>query len=165
MNGKFVPAGLIGGLVAGAVMAMVAMMYTLVAQGDLLAPLKQMGALFFPNDSGTPLSMLAGMMLHMMTSAVFGIAFALAVAQRITGVARLATFGVIFIVIEWAIASFLILPVIDRALLATFATIGGFAAHLSYGIVLGWWLAWRAAPSRVAVVSARRTATQSHATH
>jgi hypothetical protein len=147
--------GAFGGIVAGAVMAMVAMMYALAAEGDLLAPLKQMGALFFPGDAASAISMLAGMMLHAMTAAVFGIAFTLVARRLVTanlvlstiGFWPLAIAGMVFIVTEWLIASFLILPLVDRPLLATFATIGGLAAHLMFGIVLAGWLAWRSAPA------------------
>lgn len=151
--------GVLGGIAAGIVMAMVAMVYTLLAQGDLLAPLKQMGALFFPGDAASAISMFAGLMLHMMTAAVLGAVFVV-IAQRTTatdlvlssiGFWPLAIAGMVFIVAEWLIASFAILPLIDRPLLPTFASIGGFVAHLMYGIALAGWLAWRAAPAAVRV--------------
>ncbi|SRR6266542_4119493 len=156
MNGKWIREGVIGGVIAGIAMAMVAMMYTLVAQSDLLAPLKQMGALFFPNDSGSAFSMLAGMVLHMMTAAVLGLVFVLLIQGRIARTAPLAVAGMIYILVEWLIASYLILPAIDTALLATFATVGGFVAHAMYGVVLGWWLAWRVAPWPVGITTAAR---------
>lgn len=148
--------GVLGGIVAGIVMAMVAMMDTLLTQGDLLAPLKQMGAVFFPNDSGSALSLVAGMMLHMMTAAILGVVFVL-VARRLFSAARPADFwafaiaGMIFIVAEWLVAAFAVLPAIDRPLLPTFASLGGVIAHLMYGLVLAAWLAWRTAPSAVHV--------------
>jgi hypothetical protein len=155
--------GALGGIVAGAVMAMVAMLYTLVAQGDLLAPLKQMGALFFPNEAGSAISMLAGMMLHLVTAALLGLAFVLVAKRTIAselvpstiGFWSLAVAGMVFIVTEWLVASFLILPLLDRPLLATFASVGGFAAHLMYGIVLAGWLAWRSEPAAILVRSSR----------
>ncbi len=154
MNSKWIQEGIIGGIVAGIVMAMVAMMYTLVAQGDLLAPLKQMGALFFPNDPASAISMGAGTVLHMMTAAGLGGVFALLVRGRIAGAMPLAVVGMTYILLEWLIASYLILPSIDTALLTTFTTIGGFIAHAMYGIVLGWWLARRVAPWPVGLASA-----------
>ncbi len=135
-----------GGLIGGVVMAMVAMTYTLVAQGDLLAPLKQMGALFFAIDPGSALSMIAGLMLHMVMSITFGIVFALLVQGRASGYLPLPIAGMIFSVVEWAFASYVVLPAIDRPLLATFAATGGIVAHLMYGAVLGLWIAWRLAP-------------------
>jgi hypothetical protein len=139
--------GALGGLIAGMVMAMVAMLYTLVAQGDLLAPLKQMGATFFPADSGSVASLGAGLVLHMMMSIALGIIFALIVKERIASLGPLVLAGMFFIVIEWAIARFLVLPIVDRPLVTTFGASGGIAAHLMFGIVLGGWLAWRAALS------------------
>ncbi|HZP94976.1 MAG TPA: hypothetical protein VFC31_01380 [Candidatus Limnocylindria bacterium] len=151
--------GILGGVVAGVVMAMVAMTYTLIAQGDLLAPVKQMGALLFAADSGSPLSLIAGLMLHMMSAAVFGAVFVLLARAAIdndwvltaAGFWPLAVAAMSYIVIEWAVAAFVILPAIDRPLLTTFASIGGFVAHAMYGLVLAWWLVWRAAPVAVRV--------------
>src|SRR5690349_5745095 len=92
--------GAIGGLAAGVVMAMVAMLYTLVAQGDLLAPLKQMGATFFPADSGSAPSLISGLVLHMMMSIAFGVVFALVARDRIAGAGSLVIAGMIFIAVE-----------------------------------------------------------------
>jgi hypothetical protein len=151
--------GIVGGLIGGMVMAMVAMGYGLVAEGDLLAPLKQMGGLFFPSDSGSIASLVAGLMLHMMTAAVFGVVFvALARAAGIgdfpvpaLGRWPVAAVGMMYILVEWVVASFLVLPVVDRPLLPTFASLGGIVAHAMYGVVLGWWVASRAEPVRVHV--------------
>ncbi len=97
-------------------------------------------------------------MLHIVTAAVFGAIFRPARAQRgrervltVAGFWPLAIAGMIYIVVEWAIASFLILPAIDRPLLTTFASVGGRVAHLMYGVVLAWWLVWRAAPLAITV--------------
>lgn len=151
--------GVIGGIAAGILMAMVAMMYTLATQGDLLAPLKQMGALFFPGDAASVISMFAGLMLHMMTAAFFGAVFVVLARRAISsswvlssvGFWPLAIAGMVFVVGEWLIASFVILPLIDRPLLPTFASIGGFVAHLMYGVALAGWLTWRATPVSVVV--------------
>jgi hypothetical protein len=145
--------GALGGLIAGMVMAMVAMLYTLIAQGELLAPLKQMGATFFPADSGSAASLVAGLVLHMMMSIAFGIAFTLIAKDRISGVGPLVLAGMIFIAVEWAIARFVVLPVVDRPLVATFGASGGILAHLMFGIVLGGWLAWKSVPSTSAATS------------
>ena len=158
-TGTWVRHGAIGGLIGGMVMAMVAMLYTLVAQGDLLAPLKQMGATFFKSDSGSAGSLLAGLMLHMMMSVIFGIVFALIVRGRATGFGPLVVAGMIFIAVEWAIARFVVLPVVDQPLVATFGAIGGMIAHVMYGAVLGLWLAWQVSADDVpAVAGTQRTA-------
>lgn len=145
--------GALGGLIAGMVMAMVAMLYTLIAQGDLLAPLKQMGATFFPTDSGSPASLVAGLVLHMMMSIAFGVVFALIAKDRIGGFGRLALAGMVFIAVEWAIARFVVLPAVDRPLVETFGASGGILAHLMFGIVLGGWLAWKSVPSTIVATS------------
>ena len=157
--GTWVRHGAIGGLIGGMVMAMVAMLYTLLAQGDLLAPLKQMGATFFKTDSGSAGSLIAGLMLHMMMSAIFGIVFALIVRGRATGVGPLIVAGMIFVAAEWAVARFVVLPIVDAPLVATFGAIGGMIAHAMYGAVLGLWLAWNVGAQDVpAVAGTRRTA-------
>lgn len=143
MNEQWIKEGGIGGIVAGMVMAMVAMMYTLIAQADLFAPIKQIGALFFPSDSASAASVLVGTALHMMTAAGFGVAFALLVRGRIAGITPLAAVATVFALLEWLVASYLILPTIDTALLTTFASAGGFVAHAMYGVVLGLWLGVR----------------------
>jgi hypothetical protein len=145
--------GALGGLIAGMVMAMVAMLYTLIAQGDLLDPLKQMGAAFFPADSGSLASLVAGLVLHMMMAIAFGIVFALLTQDRIGGFGPLVIAGMIFIAVEWAIARFVVLPALDRPLVATFGASGGILAHLMFGVVLGGWLAWRSAPFTTAAAS------------
>ena len=158
-TGTWIRHGAVGGLIGGMVMAMVAMLYTLVAQGDLLAPLKQMGATFFRSDSGSAGSLIAGLMLHMMMSVALGIIFALIVRGRATGFGQLIVAGMIFIAVEWAIARFVVLPIVDQPLVATFGASGGIIAHAMYGAVLGLWLAWKVAPHAVAAVAgARRTA-------
>ncbi len=134
-------------------MAMVAMLYTLVAQGDLLAPLKQMGATFFRSDSGSAGSLIAGLMLHMMMSVIFGVVFALMVKGRAAGFGPLVVAGMIFIAVEWAIARFVVLPVVDPPLLATFGAVGGIIAHAMYGAVLGLWLAWKVSPQAVSAIA------------
>ena len=158
-TGVWVRHGAIGGLIGGTVMAMVAMLYTLVAQGDLLAPLKQMGATFFRSDSGSAGSLVAGLMLHMMMSVIFGIVFVLIVRGRATGFGPLIVAGMVFIGVEWAVARFVVLPVVDAPLVATFGAVGGIIAHAMYGAVLGLWLAWKIGTDSVAAVAgARRTA-------
>lgn len=139
--------GAFGGLVAGMAMAMIAMLYTLLAQGDLLAPLKQMGATFFPTSSGSAISLVAGAMLHMMVSVIVGIGFALVVKDRVTGLGPLALAGMAFIAVEWAIARFVVLPIIDAPLVATFGAGGGIVAHLMYGVAAAAWLDRSAARS------------------
>ena len=133
--------GALGGLVAGMAMAMIAMLYTLLAQGDLLAPLKQMGATFFPASSGSAISLLAGAMLHMMMAILFGVVFAFVVRERVSGIGPFVVAGMAFILVEWAIARFVVLPVVDAPLVATFGASGGILAHLMYGIVVAAWLA------------------------
>ncbi len=133
--------GAVGGFVAGVVMAMVAMVYTLSAQGDLLAPLKQMGGTFFAADPASAVSLLVGMMLHVMTAIALGVVFALAARDRLDSAGPLVLGGMVFTAIEWAVASFLVLPAIDKPLLTTFASVGGIVAHATYGVVLGLWLA------------------------
>lgn len=160
--------GVLGGIVAGLVMAMVAMMYTRVTQGDALAPLKQMGAVFFGSNDASGIGMLAGMMLHLMMAAIFGAIFVV-LARRVisvdlvlssTGFWPLAIAGMVFVIVEWAVAAFVILPLVDRPLLATFASVGGFVAHFMYGVVLAWWLTWRAEPTTIVL---RTNSHQHHA--
>ncbi|GAC1485740.1 MAG: hypothetical protein NVS1B1_00260 [Candidatus Limnocylindrales bacterium] len=155
-TGTWVRHGAIGGLVGGLVMAMVAMLYTLFAQDDLLAPLKQMGATFFRYESGSLGSMITGLMLHMMMSVVFGIVFALIVKGRATGFGSLIGAGMIFIAVEWAISRFIVLPVVDQPLVATFGATGGIVAHAMYGAVLGLWLASKVSADDVSPVVARQ---------
>jgi hypothetical protein len=148
--------GALGGLIAGIVMAMVAMMYTLFAQGDLLAPLAQMGATFFSATSGSGISLLAGLMLHMVMSIILGIVFALVVVGRASGYGPLVSAGIVYIAFEWAIARFIVLPVVDPPLVNTFGGIGGIVAHMMFGITLGAWLGWRFAARMASFERPRR---------
>lgn len=157
-GGAWMRHGAIGGLIGGMVMAMIAMVYTLFAQGDLLAPLKQMGATFFRSDSGSGGSLVAGLMLHMMMSVIFGIVFALILRGRVAGFGPLIAAGLIFIGVEWAVARFVVLPIVDAPLVATFGAIGGIIAHAMYGAVLGLWLAWKSRTDSAAPVAGERRA-------
>lgn len=151
--------GILGGIVAGMVMAMVAMLYALIAEGDLLAPVTQMAALFLGGDSGSALGIVVGLMLHMMAAAAFGAVFVLLTRLVVrtdwllsdAGLVPVAVPAMVYILVEWAVAAFVVLPIVDRPLLATFASIGGLAAHAMYGLVLAWWLVWRAEPTAVHV--------------
>ena len=75
---------------------------------------------------------------------------------RATGSGPLIVAGVIFIAVEWAIARFVVLPVVDQPLVATFGAIGGIIAHAMYGAVLGLWLAWKIGTDAVAAAAGAR---------
>lgn len=142
--------GAIAGLVGGIMMAMLLMIVDLVRGVGFWHPMYLMAAFFNPAWAHTsdfalgPL--LAGFLLHLFNSALFGVIFALLVRfvlpkplSLIVGV----ILGMAFALGLLLFNTFALLPGVDVALLrAVTATGGMFAwwivAHLLYGAGLGW---------------------------
>lgn len=144
-------AGAIAGMVAGAVMAMYAMMAsaTFLHQGfftplyGIASPLTGPNAMMTSMRQGvyfTPGPALLGLMLHMMVAAMFGAVFALIVrATRLRG-ARAVALGVVYGLVVMGAMSAVVLPLLGVGSMPNTIGLPSFTMeHLFYGLVLGLW--------------------------
>lgn len=133
-------AGLIGGIVAGVGMAMVAMMLMPVVGRALMTPVKLMAATVEGERAtqGGPGTVMTGMMIHLMTSLVLGVIFgAIMGALVIHTLGALVIAGVIWAAIVFVVAEFAALPLVDRLMAEHMSPWVFGMAHLVYGVVLG----------------------------
>lgn len=135
--------GAVAGLVAGAVMLLVAAILTAALGGDIWLEAKAIAAPFFgptvmrPGFETGPV--IVGTILHFATSALLGAIFSI-VKRRILklpsdlGVPVLA--GLIYGFFIWALAYFIVLPLVNPFLRGQYAPTF-ILQHLVYGVVLG----------------------------
>lgn len=132
--------GLLGGILAGLVMAIALLLLGLVSGESMLEILKR----FDPSSTGTPL---VGALLHLAISGIYGIVYGILcwmfirrwLASRSLWVNILA--GGIYGLGLWLIAQVAVLPLSGSAL-SGFPAWQFFLAHLLFGGVLGWSI-WR----------------------
>ena len=145
-TGRTVAAGAIAGLIGGVVMAMVMMIVTALAGMGFLAPLYAIAATFnrswamAKGVDGGPL--LAGLMLHMLNSALFGLLFTLllrGIFPRALALPAAALAGMAWGLILLVVNQFIVLPLADPPLVTATSGIFGWwlVGHLMYGVVLG----------------------------
>jgi hypothetical protein len=133
-------AGLIGGIVAGVAMAMVAMMLMPVVGRALMTPVKLMAGTVEGERAmdGGPGTLMTGMMIHMMMSLILGVIFgAIMGALVIHTLGALIIAGVIWALIVFVVAQFMALPIIDRLMAERMSPWVFGMAHLVFGVVLG----------------------------
>lgn len=124
--------GLLAGIMAGAVMMVYLMVVAWIDGGSPL----EMAGRFDAMESG---SAVVGILLHLATSAVYGIFFALGYRiiggrWRYDGLVLGAAYGLLL----WLLADAVLLGMVDSPLLQIPAYF--FSGHIAYGLVLGGWL-------------------------
>ena len=136
---------LVGGILAGIVMAMWEMIVEAVIPGGkgFWSPVVYIGATVARDLQSvtapvqfTLIGVFLGLMGHMMNSIVFGLIFALLIAPRTKSLFGKAIAGLIYGAAIYLVMWYLIVPALDPVMLnlnATFFLIG----HMMYGIVLG----------------------------
>jgi uncharacterized membrane protein YagU involved in acid resistance len=148
-------AGAIAGMVAGAVMAMYAMLAsaTFLHQGfftplyGIASPIVGTSAMATSMQQGVYFSLgpaLVGLIVHMMWSAMFGVIFALiARAVRLHGALALVA-GVTFGLAVQLVMSVIVLPLVGQGGMAGEIGLPSFTVeHLLFGLTLGLWVALR----------------------
>jgi hypothetical protein len=148
---RILVAGAVAGMIAGAVMAMYAMMAsaTFLHQGfftplyGIASPLTGSGAMKTSMQQGLYFTFgpaLLGLILHMMMAAIFGIVFALIVrAARLRGAAVVAL-GVVYGLVIMGVMSVVVLPILGIGSMPGTIGLPSFTMeHLHYGLVLGIW--------------------------
>lgn len=149
--------GAVAGLVAGAMMAMYAMVSSAIGFGGqgfftplygIAAPVVGMGDMERSMQSGlfyfAPGSAFVGLMGHMMWSAIYGAIFgAIVGALRTTGAAAIAL-GAAFGIAIMLLMSFVVLPLFGLGSMPQMVgTPSWIIEHLIFGMVLGAWPALR----------------------
>lgn len=132
--------GIWSGIVAGLALAMFMMFVVAPVLGKpVMAPVNMIGAAFLgkavlmhPNMG----SILLGMMVHLIDSAILGIIFAYIMRGIKGGRGAAVIYGVIYGLLVWLIMAYEVLPVLHSPMAKVTGT-WFFWAHLIFGIVLG----------------------------
>lgn len=135
--------GALAGLAGGLAMAVVGMLLAVLLGGDIWIEAKAIAAPFFgpevmrPGFEAGPV--IVGTIFHFATAALLGSVYSITVRRILklpsdVGVPVLS--GLIYGFFIWAVAYFLLLPIVNPRLLGTYAP-AFIAQHLAYGIVLG----------------------------
>lgn len=130
-TGDTAVSGLFSGLQGGAAMAAVIVLFSLVA-GHGAAYLGYFSA-------ATPLTPLAGLLMHLAVASIYGMLYALLRRwSRLNRSTRLAGWlaGLIYALGLWAFAVSLLLPA-TQALILELPWVVFFSGHVAYGLVLG----------------------------
>lgn len=137
---RFDARNLLVGLIAGMGFGMMEMVIEAIAGRGFWAPLRFIASVFtLGKDTGAGFSVLpvvVGLMGHMMNAVIFGLVFALVISRLASGLFGLALTGMAYTAAIFAVMWFLVLPLIDPAMLLLNAA-GFFASHLMYGLLLG----------------------------
>jgi hypothetical protein len=162
---RFIVTGLIVGLIAGAMMAMYAMLAsaTFLGQGfftplyGIASPLIGQQAMMSSMKAGVYFAfgpVVLGLMIHMLWSGLYGIIFGLLVrATHITGALGLVA-GIAYGIVVLVVMSFVVLPLVGVGTMPTLIGWPSFTIeHLLFGMVLGLWPLLR--PQDFAVRQAR----------
>jgi len=130
----------VAGLVAGMGYGMMEMIIEAIWGKGFWSPLRFIASVFTLGSDTDPsfavVPVFVGLMGHMMNSVLFGIVFALFVSRIAHGTVGLAVTGMIYAAAIFVAMWFVVLPLIDRAMLLL-NPIGFFASHLMYGLLLG----------------------------
>ena len=166
LSGKTIVSGVIAGMVAGAVMAMYAMLAsaTFLHQGfftplyGIASPLIGRDAMMTSMQRGVYFAfgpVLLGLVVHMMWAAVFGVVFALYVrASRLHDIQALAA-GLLYGLVIELVMSLVVLPVVGVGGMPGTIGVSSFTVeHVLFGLSLGLWVVLR--PQGVGIGTPRR---------
>lgn len=138
--------GIIGGLLGGAVMALVAAIAAPVIGHSIWFPLNVAAAGFLPNLQGATMGTLeqfmldafiAGLIIHIIVSIVIGLAFTL-LLPTLPGPPLV--WSVIIGAIMWATAMFLVLPIVNPVMEEYVEPVSFIIGNVAYTVTLGWWI-------------------------
>ena len=150
--------GGIAGILASIVMAAAAMLYAAANGSGFLLPVRSIAATWYGANAlvGGVGVLIVGLVTHLVTGALGGVAFAVLPSSRKSATAALLS-GLVWGVVVWAILSFAVMPWLNPTMYA--GTVGKepgwwFVLHLIYGGMLV------VTPSMVRRVSAHRPAAE-----
>jgi hypothetical protein len=140
-------AGVIGGALGGIAMTAVAVLYGFSSGRGVWLPVNLIGATIVRElqiappeqlSAFNPIALIVGLTLHMALSIGLGFVFAL-LLPTFPGSPLL--WAIIIGPLLWALASILILPLLNPVMAQNVDRLSFFVAHVVYSIVLGWWVA------------------------
>jgi tetrahydromethanopterin S-methyltransferase subunit G len=140
-TGTWLGTGIIGGIVAGIAMAMVAMVWMLLAGQGFWRPMDVIASILLGEDTINPgfqmVPELVGMAIHMMLSAVFGLVFAFVVAHTSWSSGAIVGAATAYGLLLWIVNVVIIDANFIPAGLSLAPTPLMIVVHLVYGLVLG----------------------------
>jgi hypothetical protein len=137
-------AGTVGGLLGGTLMAAFSMSVSMLQGPGMWMPVKLIGGVVLGSRAvNRPGSfdvrpILMGLAVHAVVSVILGILFAL-LSSRLPPV-TLILYGVVYALVIWLVALFLVLPVVDPLLVNNTNPALFALSHMMYGLSLGWWI-------------------------
>lgn len=151
--------GIVGGIIAGIVMAIICMGGSLLMGQNALYPLAAIGHAFMPHNETPDMStsiILKGLLLHMSMSIVTGAIFC-GIANLFRLRNGLWFWGLLYAAAVWGIAAYGVLDAVNPTLKYEYNQMLFLAGHLGYGIVLGSYVG-----SQYRVVDTDRVITRRH---
>ncbi len=131
---------LLVGIIAGMGFGMLEMVIEAVIGKGFWAPLRFIASVFTLGKDTDPsfslIPVVVGLMGHMMNSVILGIIFAVVISRITSNVVGLAVVGMVYAAAIFFVMWYLILPLIDPAMLLVNG-VGFFVSHLMYGLILG----------------------------
>lgn len=138
--GAIIAGGVSAGIIGGLAMAMFEMVYALMTMGNLLMPLRLMGATFYGPQAlvGGIGVLMWGMVVHTMTSAVLGVIFAWIIGPNVSSAAA-AGWGIGYGLVVMFVMMYLVLPWANPTMASRVPMMMGAQAigHVLYGMCLG----------------------------
>ncbi|HEU4322304.1 MAG TPA: DUF6789 family protein [Roseiflexaceae bacterium] len=136
--------GALAGLAGGAAMAVVAAIISASIGGDIWLEAKQIATMVYGPEAATASGfvagpVIAGTLIHFLFSMLFGSFYSLLTRRLLqlpTDFGTPILSGLIYGMMVWMLAYFVVLPVMDSALMQTYAP-AFIVQHLVYGVVLG----------------------------
>ncbi len=170
--GQVAVLGAVAGVIASVPMAMYAMIAAWAKDTGFFTPLYHIASLFLSDDSmmtsmtdggsGSAFTFefgpaLLGVVIHMMTGAMYGVVFALAISRLVLNRSLIVGAGLVWGAMVFAVSAWIGLPIAAAVFnsgdqITSMAEMAGYGTfvieHLVYGLVLGLVLAMRHSPAR-----------------
>lgn len=138
--------GVVGGLLGGAAMALVAIVAAPLIDHSIWFPLNVAAAAWLPKLQGASMGTLeqfmldafvVGLITHVAMSILFGLAFAL-LLPTLPGPPL--AWSVVIGALMWAVALFLALPILNPVMEEYVEPVSFVVGNVSYTLTLGWWI-------------------------
>ncbi len=139
--GTWAGTGIIGGIIAGVAMAMVAMVWMMLAGAGFWKPMDLIASILLGKSAISAgfqmVPELVGMMIHLMLSAAFGLVFAFFVSRTSWSSGAITAAALAYGLLLWIVNVVIIDTLFIPAGLSLAPTPLMVAVHLVYGLVLG----------------------------
>lgn len=140
------PAGILGGLLGGAAVALVGAAYGLISGIGLWAPVNLVAAVLLRDMQAQSMgtisqfnlpALMVGLIIHALMSVTLGVMFVF-ILPALPG--RPLFWGPVIGPLLWVGAFVAALPIINPIMAANVEMVSFTIANLAYGLVLGWWI-------------------------